>query len=319
MTLNPAVETPATGKPGVVTGNAAGAPLGNAGSRPVTSGGTLSGAVSASAQQDANRERETRKVIMRILLQQAPISASAIAQQLGVTTAGIRRHLDFLVEDGLAEVAPIKPKAQGRGRPAKSFRLTDAGRAKFGHAYDDLAAMALSSLKEAGGDEAVAAFARKRIASILADTFSEDELQRLFTEQESSGTHSQIPDVAQRLAQAFNAHGYASEVVETEAGVQICQHHCPISQVAHEFPQLCQAEHQAIADLLDSHVQPLASIVNGNGICTTNVPLGMPQGISQGKTSATTQSKTLSKPPGPTGSAGSADFTSSAESPPADT
>jgi predicted ArsR family transcriptional regulator len=56
-------------------------------------------------------------------------------------------------------------------------------------------------------------------------------------------------------------------------GVQICQHHCPVSHVAEEFPELCETEQQAIAEVLGTHVQRLATIVNGDYACTTHVPL----------------------------------------------
>jgi predicted ArsR family transcriptional regulator len=55
--------------------------------------------------------------------------------------------------------------------------------------------------------------------------------------------------------------------------VQICRHHCPIQEVAHEFPELCAAEHRVVAELLGRHTQPLATIADGNGICTTHIPL----------------------------------------------
>ena len=56
-------------------------------------------------------------------------------------------------------------------------------------------------------------------------------------------------------------------------GVQICQHHCPVSHVAEEFPELCEAEQQAMSEVLGTHVQRLATIVNGDCACTTHVPL----------------------------------------------
>ena len=56
-------------------------------------------------------------------------------------------------------------------------------------------------------------------------------------------------------------------------GVQLCQHHCPVSHVAEEFPELCEAEQQAFAELLGTHVQRLATIANGDCACTTHVPL----------------------------------------------
>ena len=44
--------------------------------------------------------------------------------------------------------------------------------------------------------------------------------------------------------------GYATTTTRVGGplrGIQICQHHCPVSHVAAEFPELCEAEQQAIS------------------------------------------------------------------------
>ena len=56
----------------------------------------------------------------------------------------------------------------------------------------------------------------------------------------------------------------AATIASANHSLQICQHHCPIAEVAAQFPELCEAEHEVIAALLGQHVQPLASIANGN-------------------------------------------------------
>jgi predicted ArsR family transcriptional regulator len=74
------------------------------------------------------------------------------------------------------------------------------------------------------------------------------------------------------LAEALSADGYAATTSEQGTGVQLCQHHCPVQHVAAEFPQLCDAETAAISRLLDVHVQRLATIAHGDGVCTTFIP-----------------------------------------------
>lgn len=209
-------------------------------------------------------EGDTRRAVLLILLRKGPVTASEIGSELGLSAAGVRRHLDNLTVEGTVTIAQRRPHSQGRGRPAKAFKLTDKGREAFGHGYDALAAQALHTLRETGGDEAVRAFARKRIQGIVQ------------TVEENLPPDPDPLERAEALAQALTENGYAAEVRQTSAGVQICQHHCPISQVAHEFPELCQAEHQAIAEIFGSHIQPLASIAHGNGVCTTNVPVALP-------------------------------------------
>jgi len=55
-------------------------------------------------------------------------------------------------------------------------------------------------------------------------------------------------------------------------GQELCQHHCPIAHVAAEFPQLCEAETEALSKVLGTHVQRLATIAHGDGVCTTFIP-----------------------------------------------
>jgi len=196
-------------------------------------------------------ERGTRARIARLILENGPVTAAALSTRLGLTPAAIRRHLDNLLAGGLIETRTARrPASRGRGRPAKLFVITDAGRSAFEHAYDDLATSALRFLAEVAGPGAVAEFARMEAAA--------DE------------------DKVKALAEALSADGYAASATSAPTrgaggGEQLCQHHCPVAHVAAEFPQLCEAETEAFARLLGTPVQRLATIANGDGICTTHV------------------------------------------------
>ncbi|WP_231644453.1 helix-turn-helix transcriptional regulator [Mycolicibacterium baixiangningiae] len=200
------------------------------------------------------------------MLLQGPVTASAIGERLGISAAGVRRHLDALIEVGDAQAAAAAAwQHSGRGRPAKRYRLTAAGRAKLGHTYDDLALAAIRQLREIGGDDAVRTFARRRIDTILSGVT-----------EGVGGVADGVEPTADRVADALTEAGYATTTTRVSgpiSGVQICQHHCPVSHVAEEFPELCEAEREAFADILGTHVQRLATIVNGDCACTTHVPL----------------------------------------------
>ena len=80
-------------------------------------------------------------------------------------------------------------------------------------------------------------------------------------------------DVAGAAAKrGLSEDGYAATTSEHGLGVQLCQHHCPVREVAAEFPQLCDAETAALGRLLEVHVQRLATISHGDGVCTTYIP-----------------------------------------------
>jgi predicted ArsR family transcriptional regulator len=208
-------------------------------------------------------DRRTRDRVSRLLLERGAATAAELGQALGLSPAAIRRHLDALLADGDVTCRERPTAAQrGRGRPARVFLLTDQARVRRGrHTYDDLAAAALRWIAAQGGDPAVNAFAADRVAALetrcevaLADA-GDDPLAR-----------------AEALAAALTDEGYAASASAIASGGQLCQHHCPVAHVAAEFPQLCEAETRVISHLVGTHVQRLATIAHGDGVCTTHIP-----------------------------------------------
>ena len=107
--------------------------------------------------------------------------------------------------------------------------------------------------------------------------------------------HDESP--TQTLARTLSAEGYAASVRPAVAGEQLCQHHCPVAHVAERFPQLCEAETEAFSRQLGVHVQRLATIAHGDGVCTTHVPRIPPTSHPPGGTSARTPGLTYGYAP----------------------
>jgi predicted ArsR family transcriptional regulator len=213
-------------------------------------------------------------------MESGPTTAAGLSVQLGLTPAAVRRHLDNLLADRMIETreAPCRG-SRGRGRPAKLFAITDAGRSAFEHAYDDLAASALRFLAERSGPDAVAEFARRKTSDL-------ERRYRPVVEAAPAGFR------VQALAGALSADGYAATAAAAPAaagGEQLCQHHCPVAHVAAEFPQLCEAETEAFGRLLGTPVQRLATISRGDGICTTHVT---PPSLVHARTTTSTSTTT---------------------------
>ncbi|MBB6119737.1 putative ArsR family transcriptional regulator [Nocardiopsis algeriensis] len=226
-------------------------------------------------------ENGTRARVARIILEQGPITASELGERLGLTPAAIRRHLDNLTAEGMVEARDARPRGRrGRGRPARVFAITEAGRDAFVHAYDDLAANALRFLAQTAGPEAVSDFARSQVA----------ELERRYKPKLDAVPPEQR---IRLLAEALSNDGYAAAAGRAPApggGDQLCQHHCPVAHVAAEFPQLCEAEIEAFERLLGTPVRRLATIAHGDGVCTTHVT---PRGGGAGGGHGTPASKAV--------------------------
>ena len=214
----------------------------------------------ASASQ--HHDRRTRDRVAQLLLERGAATAAELAVELGLSPAAIRKHLDAMLADGLVEARERRPRGpRGRGRPAKTFALTATARETFPHFYDGIATAALRWIAEHGGPDAVDAFATSQVSAL-------EERCRAALREAGDDPMAR----AEALARALTAEGYAANATTIATGGQLCQHHCPVAHVAAEFPQLCDAETAVISRLIGTHVQRLATIAHGDGVCTTHIP-----------------------------------------------
>ncbi|GHC64121.1 helix-turn-helix transcriptional regulator [Streptomyces flavofungini] len=218
----------------------------------------------APQEELATRERSTRNRVARSILDHGPSTVADLAGRLGLTQAAVRRHLDSLVQENVVEGREKRVYgARTRGRPAKVFALTDCGRDAFDQSYDKLAVDALRWISDTHGETAVVDFARARIA----------EQAKAYRVAMDAAPPEHRTDA---LAKALTADGYAATARSAPVGEQLCQHHCPVAHVAERYPQLCEAETEIFSALLGTHVQRLATIAHGDGVCTTYIPGGTP-------------------------------------------
>lgn len=246
-------------------------------------------------------DARTRDRVLQAVTERAPVTAAVLADSLGLTATGVRRHLDHLAEAGLivGRETPAGPAGKrGRGRPARSWVLSDSGHDALPDDYDALAANAVRFLREHVGDDAVRAFAEQRVGEIE---------QRYAVELAAAGDDVRARTDA--LVEALRRDGFAATARPVAAvggarstrgagsiGVQLCQGHCPVQHVASEFPELCEAEAEAFSRLLGVHVQRLATLAHGDHVCTTFVPTPevRPRGGRTSTSSTTPTTRTAS-------------------------
>lgn len=243
-----------------------------------TTGRGVAGAPSDAVVDTANRapdevrnsgplESRTRSRVLQTVSVQGPVTAVGVGRQLDLTPAAVRRHLDVLVEQGTVLEREPSALRRGRGRPARTYVLSDAGHRSLEADYDSLAVEVLRFLAENAGPEAVEAFARSR---------THEAEQRYAAHLASSGDST--ADRAVALVEALADDGFAATARPVGTGelggIQLCQGHCPVQHVAEEFPAFCEAETEAFSRLLGVHVQRLATLAGGDHACTTFVPTG---------------------------------------------
>lgn len=235
----------------------------------------------AQSSRTAETEERTRDRVLRGVLTLGPVSAANLGEELNLTPAAVRRHLDALEEDGLIVVAPIKAHGAGAGRPARRYVIAPQGHSKIGNDYFDIARSALTMLQQQVGDDALRLFASSRAAEMEA---------KYRPAVEAAG--EDVAARAQALAQAMTKDGFVATANEMKpagnsslpqhllASIQLCQGHCPVRDLAEDFHVFCDEETEIISSLLGVDVRRLSTMSAGAHVCTTHIPLARDLGSS---------------------------------------
>ena len=196
---------------------------------------------------------EAAERVARVLLTHGTATTVELARELNLSPQAVRRSLGALQEAGLVHVhdkVPFGPSpTKRRGRPSSSYSLSDQGRKLLRQSYNDLALESLEFLERTYGRQAVREFASERAHRII--------------------TGKTIPE----LVEALNAEGYEATFDHAGVSGQLCQHHCPVVEAAKAYPELCEEETRALGESLGAHPTRLATLAQGDPICTTLIPL----------------------------------------------
>ena len=218
---------------------------------------------------ESEGESGTRERVLNAVLTHGPVSALELGKLLGLTPAAIRRHLDGLQKADQVEVKLVRGEG-GAGRPARRFVATRRSHEILPDDYASLAVQALRSLEAIGGENAVRQFARERFEGMrkryapLIDAAGDDvdaRAQALVDALSRDGFVGTKRDIGKGLPQSMKS-------------VQVCQGHCPIQNLAAEFPDFCSEETRVFAQLLGVDVRRLSTLATGGHVCTTHVPRG---------------------------------------------
>ncbi|MDD7385007.1 MAG: MarR family transcriptional regulator [Actinomycetaceae bacterium] len=212
-------------------------------------------------------EEGTQMRILHLIIERGPITAKELACTLNLTSAAVRRHVTNLEDQhAIEEYEGASSQKSTRGRPSRRFVATETGQVAFGDSYADVAHEAMTFIRDYGGQKAINDFAQARVARI-------EENYRSDIQAAGKSVEARLRVLAQRLTDD----GYAATIrqVPRTVTLQLCQGHCPIQHIAQDFPVLCEAETEAFHNLLGVHVQRLATLADGEHVCTLTIPLGV--------------------------------------------
>ncbi len=178
---------------------------------------------------------KTRDQVARRILEFGPATAVELAEKLAITPAGIRRHLDSLIAEGILTCREPYQSAtlRSRGRPSKVFLMTDQGREKFEHSYDDLAVSALKFMASKNGSYLVDEFAKSRALEF------ERKSDSIINSKKS------VSEKAKVLAKLLTKEGYAATTDKMGNGEEICHANvCRCGTKSSAASRSCTEAHQ---------------------------------------------------------------------------
>lgn len=175
-------------------------------------------------------ETGARGRVLELLKKHGPQTVAQLADRLGLTAMGVRQHLATLVEDGLVSDEP-KP-AEGRGRPASVWSLTDEGSRRFPESYSDLALELVAGVRTAFGDDGMEQLVKARL-----------EAQVKSYREVLKGKGTELKKRVAALARQRSREGYMAESkAQRDGSVLLIENNCPICAVARVCQGLCGAE-----------------------------------------------------------------------------
>lgn len=192
----------------------------------------------------------TRADVLRELKRAQVLTTKELGEALQLTPNALRRHLKELENDGLVE---SQREVRGVGQPVFLYSLTEAGHALFPQQYEGALIEALELIKTQLGSEGVIEVFRKRWQQVT---------------EEAKPMLDSLP-VAQRatkLAELLSQLGYVAET-GSDGAVVLREHHCSIKAIVARFPEVCLAEEQFIARVLNADVVRTQHMAKGNTCC----------------------------------------------------
>ena len=207
----------------------------------------------------------TRQTILNLLKKSDGLTADQLADQLGITTMAVRKHLATLEREGLVETTPSRRPV---GRPARVYRLSRRADELFPKQYDLLVTDLLADLLELDGPGKVEMLLARRAERTRA------ELEHRLARARSFDERVQI------LAQGMDELGYLAVWEKLDDSTYlVSQYHCPIREVASAFPAACRLEAQMYRDLLGVEIERSCHLLTGGHCCcyvirATDTPAG---------------------------------------------
>jgi len=186
-----------------------------------------------------------------MLRKRGELTASELAQCLGVTPVAVRHQMAHLQAAGLVE---YYVQRRPIGRPPTVYALTKEADELFPKNYEDLATSLLKQIAELDGEVKIRQIFRTR-AGHLEEAYRE--------KMDGAGMEQKVATLASMLTED----GALAEWQTVDGGYELCVYNCLLSKVSSSFPQACSEELGLFNRILDTKVTRVEHMASGGRRC----------------------------------------------------
>ena len=201
------------------------------------------------------RPRETRTSLLQRVVELGGATVAQLSDELDISNATVRRHLDRLEAEGLLHVEALR---RGPGRPSYLYRATDAGVRTVRDHTSELAERLLSEMSKLRVEQSA-------IAEALADQVADAHRSEV-----PSGSLEQRVDA---VVDALRPEGILDHWQRAEGELQLVNNACPYLGAATTSSCVCDADRLAIEKLLGVEVEQTSRLAKGDDGCVYIIPL----------------------------------------------
>ncbi|MAE87871.1 MAG: MarR family transcriptional regulator [Flammeovirgaceae bacterium] len=171
---------------------------------------------------------------------QGEVTASSVAEELGMTKEGARQHLLKLEKQ---ELIRGKAKSEGVGRPVTYYKLSEKGLAEFPDSHAQVTVDLLQSVKNLLGENAL---------NLL---ISDREKQTYHRYEQALSDDKTLEARLEKLTELRTNEGYMADWKKEDNAYYLIENHCPICAAAKECQGFCRAELKNFKQLIGEEYQ----------------------------------------------------------------
>jgi len=201
----------------------------------------------------------TRLTILNILQSRGTVTVEDLAQDIGLASSTIRRHLDILQRDRLVAFDQFRRKL---GRPEFAYHLAEQGHESGYRDYQTLLNLLIRAIKGLDASE-LTAKQGEEVLQLLMDRIS-DRLSTSYADPKLSLDESPV----QRLERVLTDGGFSPQVSQENGQILIHLCNCPFRAAALAEESVCLLDRRLITNILGVKPERHTTIRDGDDTCT---------------------------------------------------